>query len=280
MARSKWNTNLDLGLLSVAVKTYAARDFDGAVLHQFHDGCGGAVGRQPYCKGCGGQPEWSAIVKGVEREDGVVILTDDELDECRGEATGYEIQSFVPSEQIDPLWFDGADYLEPDIKRGRAAAKTYAVIRDAMIETDRCGIVRYTNRGVSHIAVLRVHRDHKVLMLQNLVWHNQVRVPEFDILSKPVDISPKEAKVARQLLESMLSDFQHEEYIDTYAEAVQALVADKAAGVILAPTDRDKADDAEADVSDLLAKLEASIAAREDTAAAKSRHPAGRRKTA
>lgn len=278
--RSKWNTTLDLGLLSVTVKTYAARDFDGAVLHQYHENCGGAVGRQAYCKGCGAQPEWSAVVKGVEREDGVVILTDDELDEIRGEAAGYEILSFVPTEQIDPLWFDGADYLEPDIKRGRSAAKTYAVIRDAMIETDRCGIVRYTNRGVSHIAVLRVHSDHKVLMLQNLVWHNQVRVPEFDILSKPVDISPKEAKVARQLLESMLADFRHEEYVDTYAEAVEALVADKAAGVVPTPTDRDKDGDDDADVSDLLAKLEATIAAREDNAAAKTRHPSSRRKTA
>lgn len=279
--RSKWNTTLDLGLLSLPVKTYSARDFDGATLHQYHQDCGGQLGRQPYCKTCNEVVEWNAIVIGVERDDGVVLLTDDEIDECRGDATGYEILSFVPAEEIDPLWLDGADYLEPDAKRGKAAVKSYAVIRDAMVETDRCGIVRYTNRGVSHIAVLRVHSDHRTLVLQPLVWHEQVRTPEFEILSKPVDISPKEAKVARQLLESMLGDFNHADFVDTYAEAVEALVDAKAAGAVPVPVGREKVDTGEGDVSDLLAKLEATIAANEERQEVKQRHPSTRsRKTA
>ncbi|MEC4763798.1 Ku protein [Mycobacterium sherrisii] len=282
--RSKWNTTLDLGLLSVAVKTFAARDFGGAQLHQYHEGCGGEVGRQAYCKTCGAQPEWSAIVKGAAREDGeVVLVTDDELDEIRGEATGYEILKFVPAEQISPLILDGGDYLEPDVKRGKGAAKAYVLLRDALIESDRVGVVRYTHRGVSHIAVLRVHHDHKTLVLQNMVWSDQLRAPQFEILDKPVTIAPKEAKLARELVESMLGDFNHADYVDEYAASVNELIDDKAAGVVPEPSVSGKdTDDDPADVSDLLAKLEASVKAREDQATAKTRHPskARRRKTA
>lgn len=278
--RSKWNTTLDLGLISVAVKTFAARDFGGTQLHQYHEGCGGEVGRQPYCKTCGEQPEWSAIVKGAQRDDGVVLVTDDELDEIRGEATGYEILKFVPAEQISPLILDGGDYLEPDVKRGKGAAKAYALLRDALTESDRVGVVRYTNRGVSHIAVLRVHHDHKTLVLQNLVWSDQLRTPQFEILDKPVTITPKEAKLAREIVESMLGDFDHTEYVDTYAQAVNELVEDKAAGVVPAVSSKDTDDGDAADVSDLLAKLEATVKANTEQGVAKKRHPAGRRKGA
>lgn len=280
--RSKWNSTIDLGLISLAVQTYSARDFDGATLHQFHQGCSGSevgqVGRQPYCKSCGEVVGWDAIVKGVERDDGVVLLTDDEIDECRGDATGYEIVSFVPAEQIDPLWLDGADYLVPNAKGSKTAAKTFAVIRDALIETGRWGIVRYTNRGVSHIAVLRVHDNHQVLVLQNLVWASQVRAPEFEVLSKPVTVTPEESKLMRQLMDTMVGDFEHASYVDTYAEQVEALVDAKAAGVSV-PVTRENGDGGGADVSDLLAKLEASIAAKEERQEVKQRHPSRRRKT-
>jgi DNA end-binding protein Ku len=126
--------------------------------------------------------------------------------------------------------------------------------------------------GVSHIAVLRVHRNGKALVLQTLVWASQVRAPEFEILAKPVTISPDEAKMARQLVESMLGDFDHSAFVDTYAEQVAALVADKAAGVVPSSASRDT--EAEAEVGDLLARLTASVKAREQAKPQRRRNSA------
>ncbi|MEB4210963.1 Ku protein [Mycobacterium sp. 94-17] len=275
--RSKWNTTLDVGLISLPVQTFTARETGGTQLHQYHEGCGGEVGRRAWCKQCDQAVEWGSIVKGVQNGDDVVLLTDAELDDCRGEVTGYEIVAMVPAEQISPLWLDGADYLVPDVKRGKTAVKSYAVIRDAMASTGRVGVVRYTFRGVSHIAVLGVHRDAATLTLQPLVWAEQLRRPDFDVLTKPVDVSAKEAQLARQLLDSMSEDFDYESYRDEYAHAVADLVEAKAAGTVRVSTGDDTAE-AEPAVADLLARLEASIAAKDAETAAKSRHPSTRRR--
>ncbi len=279
--RSKANSTLGFGMLAIAVQVFKSTDQHGVSLHQYHaGGCLGEIGNRKYCKTCGAVDDLE-IAKGVANDDGqLVLITSDELAEVEREETGDEIEilAFVPAEQIKDQWLDGAaDYLAPhtDVKRKGAgiALKGFTLLRDALEHSDRVGVVKYVRLGAAHIAVLRV--QGKVLTLQDLVWAADVRAPEFPVLDREVVVTPKETKMAQTLVESMLGDFEHAQYVDHYAVAVEKLVEDKAAGAVPMPASAEET--GTADVSDLLAALTASIKAK---ALAKSvaAHPAGRKR--
>lgn len=271
--RSKANSTLGFGMVSIPIQVFKATDEHGTQFHQYHAGCNGAVGRQNCCKTCGEILTGDAIVKGVDRGDGqLVLISTDELAEVEREETGGEIEilAFVPAEQIPPQLLDGAaDYIAPhtDPKRGKGAAtalKGFVMLRDALEHSDRVGVVKYVRLGLAHTAVLRV--QGKVLTLQDLVWAADVRAPEFPVLDREVVVTPKEAKMAQTLVESMLADFNHAEHVDTYAVAVEKLVENKTAGAVSKPASAKET--GIEDVSDLLAALEESI----------RRHPAGNKR--
>ncbi len=259
--RSMANTSLSFGLVNVPVKVYKATEDHSVGFHQHHGGgCNGAVGQQRVCKTCGEVVEYPDIVKGAERDGGVVIVTPDELAAVeRDTSPDIEMLQVVPAEQIDPIIAEAVYYLVPDAK----SLQAYTLLREALQESDRVGVVRYVMRDVAHMAVLRVRG--KLLILQNIVWAADIREPDFAILDKPVELTPKMVKAANQLVESMLGEFNQAEHVDTYVQRVRELVDAKAAGTIPAVI---QAEEKAEDVSDLLAALEASVA----------RHPAGRKR--
>jgi DNA end-binding protein Ku len=75
-----------------------------------------------------------------------------------------------------------------------------------------------------------------------------------------VEIKPAELKMASQVVESMADDFHPEEFRDTYQEQLLELVQAKLEGGEAFTTEEQPAElDETEDVSDLLAKLEASV---------------------
>ena len=139
-------------------------------------------------------------------------------------------------------------------------------------ETGRRGVVRYTMRGRTHLAVLRVAGG--VLVVQNIAYPDQLRKLEFASLQREVDVDRKAVKLMTQLMESMVAEFDAADYVDTYAVKVSELIDAKAAGVPMTPGEEAEAAE---DVSDLLQALTASI---DQKGAAKSaaNHPAGKRR--
>ena len=145
------------------------------------------------CTVDGEEVEYADIVKGYETDDGELItLTDEDLDSLPM-AAGHEIDviEFVPSDQIDPMLFEKSYYLEPEAK----AAKPYALLREALVQTDRMAVVRFALRQRESIAVLRV-RD-KVIVLQTMLWPDEIREPDFDILDADVELRPAGADDGR-----------------------------------------------------------------------------------
>jgi DNA end-binding protein Ku len=80
-------------------------------------------------------------VKGYPRvEDDYVMLEDDELEAVALEsARTIDVEAFVPRESIEWVWYDVPHFLTPNDKVGEEA---FAVIREAMAETDTVGISR------------------------------------------------------------------------------------------------------------------------------------------
>jgi len=254
--RAMWSGAVSFGLVSVPVKLYSATTNHDVRFHQVHATDGGRIKYKRVCTVDGEEVEYADIVKGYETDDGELItLTDEDLDSLPM-AAGHEIDviEFVPSDQIDPMLFEKSYYLEPEAK----AAKPYALLREALVQTDRMAVVRFALRQRESIAVLRV-RD-KVIVLQTMLWPDEIREPDFDILDADVELRPQEQTMAASLVESLGADFDPSQFHDEYRDAVEEMIDRKRttgetrpAPVATAPADEGDS------MTDLLSALQASV---------------------
>ena len=254
--RAMWSGAVSFGLVSVPVKAYAATSNHDIRFHQVHSADGGRIKYKRTCSLDGQEVEYADIVKGYETEEGELItLSEEDLDSLPV-ATGHEIDvvEFVPADQIDPLLFDKSYYLEPDPK----AAKPYALLREALVQTDRMAVVKVALRQRETMALLRV-RD-KAIVLQTMLWPDEVREPDFEILEADVDLRPQEQTMAASLVESLGADFDPSQFHDDYRDAVEEMIERKRttgetrpAPVATAPADEGDS------MTDLLSALQASV---------------------
>ena len=274
--RAIWKGAVSFGLVNVPVRLFAATQENDIRFHQVHREDGGRIRYKRTCSVCGEEVDYTDIAKGYETSDGqLVILSDEDLDKLPV-ASSHEIDvvEFVPAAQVDPILFARSYYLEPDSR----AAKPYALLREALIETDRMAIVKVALRQKENLAVLRV-RD-KTILLQTMLWPDEVRQPDFAILDEDVDLRPQELKMAASLVESMASDFNPDEFADSYREAVVELIdakLERGESAELPGTEEAGEQSTTGEVIDLLTALQRSVnraRGQADEAAAPADQPA------
>jgi DNA end-binding protein Ku len=223
-----------------------------------HAADGGRIKYKRTCSIDGEEVEYADIVKGYETEDGELITLDEEDLDSLPTKSGHEIDvvEFVPADQIDPLLFDKSYYLEPEAK----AAKPYALLREALVQTDRMAVVKVALRQRESIALLRV-RD-KAIVLQTMLWPDEVREPEFDILDAEVELRPQELTMAASLVESLGAEFDPTQFHDEYRDAVVELIERKRTTGATRPAPvAEKRDEGPDSMTDLLSALQASVEA-------------------
>ena len=253
--RAIWSGAVSFGLVSVPIKVYSATSNHDVRFHQVHGEDGGRIRYKRICEVCGEEVSYADIVKGFETPDGELITLDENDLASLPVATGHEIDvvEFVPNDQIDPMLFDKTYYLEPETK----AAKPYALLREALNETDRTAVVKVALRQRENLALLRVRG--KAIVLQTLIWPDEVREPEFDILDTDVELRQQELQMASSLVESMGADFDASEFHDEYRDAMVDLIeAKKTDGGARPAPAAEKADEGDS-MSDLLSALQASV---------------------
>jgi DNA end-binding protein Ku len=256
--RAMWSGAVSFGLVSVPIKLYSATTNHDIRFHQVHSADGGRIKYKRTCSIDGEEVDYADIVKGFETDDGELITLDEEDLDSLPTASGHEIDviEFVPADQIDPLLFDKSYYLEPEAK----AAKPYALLREALVQTERMAIVRVALRQRETLALLRV-RD-KAIVLQTMLWPDEVREPEFDILDAEVELRPQELTMAASLVESLGADFDPAQFHDEYRDAVEELIEQKrtTGASRPAPVAEKRSDDSDS-MTDLLSALQASVEA-------------------
>lgn len=256
--RAIWKGSLSFGLVNVPVKLYSATEGHDVPLHQVHEKDGGRIHYERRCEVCNEVVQFRDIDKAYEEGGTRVMLTDDDLKTLPAERDReIEVVEFVPSEQVDPLMFDRSYYLEPD----STSPKSYVLLRRTLEATDRMAIVRFAMRQKTHLAALRVRDD--VLVLQTLLWSDEVRDAEFDKLKASVKISDKELALSQQLVESFSGDFEPQEFVDEYQVQLRELIARKAeSGTDVQDTDVDDSssdEDTGGEVIDLMEALRRSV---------------------
>ncbi len=254
--RAMWSGNVTFGLVHIPVRLYAATEDRDVRFHQVHLADGGRIRYQRQCQTCQETVGFSEIGKGYEDESGNrVVVTEEELDSLQvPHGRDIEIVQFVPTGQVDPISMERAYYLEP----GKGAAKPYVLLRRALQQTDRVAVVTMSLRKHTRLALLRV-RDG-VLVLQTLLWPDEVRVPEFrGIADEDVAVRPQELAMAGSLVESLSSDFDPTAYHDEYRHAVLDLLERKlAGGEVISPSPPALTDES-GTVVDLMAALKESV---------------------
>jgi DNA end-binding protein Ku len=253
--RSVWKGAVAFGLVNVPVRLYSATTDHDIRFHQVHRGDGGRIRYKRTCDVCGQEVSYAEIDKGYETDDGRVVTLAKEDFESLPVASGHEIDvvEFVPADEVDPLLLDRSYYLEPDEK----ALKPYALLREALAETDRMALVKIALRQRESLAVLRV-RD-QVIVLQTMLWPDELRQPEFPLLDRDVTVRPQEVTMASSLVESLAAPFEPSRFEDDYKAALEALIDAKLSGGEVRTVEPDVAKDDDADLDDLVSALRRSV---------------------
>jgi len=257
--RSIWKGAITFGLVNVPVKVYSATEDHDVSLHQVHDKDGGRIKYQRRCEICGKIVDFEHIDKAFDEGDRTVILTDEDLSTLPEERSReIEVVEFIPSDQLDPIMFDRSYFLEPDSK----SPKAYALLRKTLQQTDRTAIVHFALRQKTRLGALRVHGD--VLLLQSLLWDDEVREANFPSLSEAVKVTSAELKMSEQLVESYSTDFSPEKFSDDYQDELRQLIdakLKKGDDVSTAETfgETESTDDGGGEVLDLMDALRRSV---------------------
>ncbi|RPF29189.1 Ku protein [Georgenia muralis] len=219
--RAIWKGAITFGLVNVPVKLFSATESHDISLHQVHDADGGRIRYQRRCEKCGEVVPYSDIDKAYDDGDRTVVLTDEDLESLPVERSReIDVIEFVPSEQIDPIMMQSAYYLAPDSK----SSKSYVLLLRTLEETERTAVVTFTLRQKTRLGALRV-RDG-VLVLQGLLWEDEVRAADFDI-DDSVTLSSKEMEMSAALVSSFESDFDPGTFTDEYQVQLQQLIQAK-----------------------------------------------------
>ena len=251
--RSIWKGSVSFGLVSIGVKLYSATEERDVSFHQVRRSDGSRIRYKRVAEADGEEVAYADIAKGYQLPSGeTVVLTDDDFaDLPLPSARVVDVLQFVPGEEIDPIYYAKSYYLEPEAN----AIKPYVLLRDALVESDTVGLVKVAIRNREQLATLRV-RDG-VIVLNTMIWPDEVRVADFGFLDQDVELRPQEMKMARSLVESMTGDFEPEQYHDEYREALQAVIDAKVEGRELVEPEEQQP--TAGNVVDLMAALRASV---------------------
>jgi DNA end-binding protein Ku len=251
MPRSIWNGTISFGLAHVPIKLYSATESRTVSFREVHLSDGAPIEHRRLCSKEGKEVPYKEVVKGYEvAEDEYVVLEKDEVKAAAG-ARGkvIEIEDFVPGDAIDAIFVEKTYYVGC-----RDDGEAYKVFREALEQTGRVGIGRFTFHDREYLAAVRSLDG--VMALHTLRFHDEIIDPgDLDVTIPRKGPSQREVKMAEQLVESLHEKFDPTDYEDTYREAVLDLIDRKAKGKTIERPEFEE----RGETDDLAAALEASL---------------------
>jgi DNA end-binding protein Ku len=257
MPRAIWSGAISFGLVNVPIKLYSATSPKTVRFHQLHARDGVRIQQKRVCPADGEEVPYDQLVKGFEiSPDRYVIVRPEELEALDPRHTKtIDIEAFVELSEIDPVYYDNAYHVAP----ATGGSKAYALLLQSMEEAGKVAIGRFVLRTKQQICALRPADG--VLMLSTMLFGDEVNAPErLDELEGlgEVEATRAEVAMAQQLIDNLSTPFDPSAFRDEYREKVLDLIERKAAGEEIAVQ---PAAEAPAEVPDLMAALEASVAA-------------------
>jgi DNA end-binding protein Ku len=260
-----WKGAISFGMVTIPIKVFSATEEKDISFRQVHVADGGRIRYKRVCAECGEEVPYSDIGKGYEMADGrmVVLEPEDFADLPLSSKKVIDVLEFVPADQVDPLYLGKSYYLAAD---GGPGAKPYVLLRDALEGSELYALVKVALRSRESLGLLRTHDN--VLVLQVMLWPDEVRDSAFAAPDEDVEIRKQEKAMAESYIDTLRGEFDPAQYHDEYRQALEQVVEAKAAGVPM-PAEAEEEETGGAEVVDLVAALRASVEA------AKARRAAG-----
>ena len=229
MPRAIAGATISFGLVSIPVRLFPATQSSAAIsFNLLHQKCGSRLKQQYICPRDGDIVSRDEMVKGYEfAKDQYVTFTTEELKLLEEKATqSIDIASFVPLAAIDPIYFERPYYLGPE----KGGEKAYLLLAEAMRETGRAALARYAARGKQYLVMLRPTADGRALILQELLYADEVR-PMADVPLPEGEVREPELKLAKQLIDQIAKEtFEPTLFHDEVRERIQADIERKVQG--------------------------------------------------
>ena len=282
--RTTWNGSLSFGLVTIPVglapATAPKARASDVTFRTLHRECGTPIKQKRWCPLHDREVSNDELVKGWEVSKGQFVIVEDadlEAIEQRDTSRAIEISRFVPLAEVDPLFFDRTYFLAPS--SAEAQRRPYVLLLDAMKETGMAAIGRMVIRGNENFVLIRPKDD--ALVLETLFLAEDVRSQaEIDEAVEAVDVKEPELELARQLIDSLVGDWEPEALQSEYRQNLRKLLEAKLAGEEIAMPEPV----ADAPVVDLMEALKKSVAASKkrdgDKPAAASKKAAPRKRAA
>jgi DNA end-binding protein Ku len=255
-ARSLGSLTISFGLIAIPVNLFSATQSSGSIsFNLLHKGCGSRLRQQYICIKHETVVERDEMIKGYEFAKGQYVqFTPEEIKAFDEVGThSIEISEFVAIEAIDPVYFDKSYYLTPD----KGANKPYALLTEALRQTNRCAIGRWASRGNSNIVMLRPIGN--VLAMQQLRFSNEVR-PATEVEIPKSEVKPAELNLAKQLVEQQSTEkFDPSAYVDEVKGRIEAAIQRKVEGKDISISDVEPESAGGNNIVDLMEVLRASL---------------------
>jgi DNA end-binding protein Ku len=221
--RALWKGALSFGLVTIPVSLYPATRREELKFRLLRKSDQSPVNYKRVAEVDGKEVPWDQIVKGYEYEKGkFVILKSEDFARVDMEATQtVNIMNFVSLEEVDPLLFYKPYYLEA----GKGGDKAYVLLRDALVESGKIAIATVVIRTRQHLAAVKPQK--KGLMLE--LMHFPEELLDSSEFKEPAEkpVGKAEMQMAKQLIQSMTSEWKPEEYTDEYHEALEKMIEEK-----------------------------------------------------
>lgn len=255
-ARALASATVSFGLVSIPVKVYSSGESSAGIrFNMLHKKCGSRLKQQYVCPQDNEVVPRSETSKGYEFAKGqYVMFSDEELKALQERAThAIEITEFLPTEKVDPVYFEKSYYLGPD----KGGDRAYKLLAQALAKSGRSALAKYAARGKQYLVLVRPVEG--ALVMQQLRYADEIRslseVPVGDTRVKPAEL-----KLALQIVEQAVSDeFRPEQYEDEVRQRILTQIDRKVDGQEITV---EAEEEPKAQVIDLMQALKSSLAAK------------------
>ena len=225
--RAIWKGAISFGLVNIPISLFSATRKDEEItFRQLRRSDLSPIKYKRVAEADDKEVPWDQIVKGYEyQKDEFVVLSEDDLKSVDIESTQtVDIMNFVPIELVNPLLFYKPYYMEC----GKGGDKAYVLLRDALKESGKIAITKVVLKTRQHLAAIKPEQNGLMLELMHfpheILDASEFKTPDASNVTKP------EMKMALQLIDSMSTEWNPEDYKDEYRQALEAMIERKTKG--------------------------------------------------
>lgn len=222
--RAIWSGSISFGLINIPVALLSASTSDGLNFDLIHKSDYCPINYARVCRSTGKEIPYSEIARAYQYKKGKYVIVEDE-DFEKANVKKYrsvQILNFVPTEEIDRIYFEKPYYLKPDDSSDRA----YFLFNKTLRESKKSALGKFILRNREHLCLIEPRG--KYLMLYQLRFAQEIKEPDFEI--EQVELTQKEEALAISLVNSLSQEFDLKIYRDTYTDELKNLIEQKARG--------------------------------------------------